>query len=159
MVIMFNNDCVELSVTLPLKERCKIIPLSRHRDERGCLTVLESNNDRFSYERVFWIHDVPHFTQQRGGHAHRTCKELLIPVSGSLTVELSNGQETADFHLSDASSGLLIPEYIWCRLYNFSENFVGLCFASQSYDPAGYIHRYEDFVQEVQLIKQQMKFI
>lgn len=136
------------SLESPLKERCRIIDLPQYTDTRGTLSVLEAQNTLFPYQRVFWIYGVPQ-SAQRGGHAHRTCQELLVAVSGSLDVELSDGIETLKFHLSEPSCGLLIPEYVWCRLHNFSTDFVGLCFASQAYDLQGYIHDYEDFVEEV----------
>lgn len=127
-------------------------------DCRGALTFLQNGklnlhadkpdgyDETFLFERAFWIYDVP-ASSERGGHAHRTCAELLVALHGSFDLELTDGQDTCTIHLERPDKGVLIRPMVWCRLFNFSPDFVGLCLASQEYLPEGYINSYSDFVR------------
>ena len=72
---------------------CKEHPLinfSEFTEKRGMLTVVDFNKDLpFDISRVFWITNVD-AEQTRGNHAHRTCYEVVIAVSGSFKVKLSH---------------------------------------------------------------------
>ena len=64
-------------------EKAKIIDLPKIVDPRGNLTVAEEmKNVPFDIARVYWTYDVPS-GERRGGHAHRSCEEVVIAVSGS----------------------------------------------------------------------------
>lgn len=137
----------------PLSKRCPLIHVPRFSDDRGSLSVWEMVSElAFLVKRVFWFYDVP-ASANRGGHAHRTCKELVFAVSGSFEVELTDGISKMNVRLEDPSVGLVIPEYIWCRLHHFSENAVGLCLASESYAPDGYFHDFEQYLKETTRLK------
>jgi dTDP-4-dehydrorhamnose 3,5-epimerase-like enzyme len=72
----------------------KLIDLPKHVDPRGNLTVAEQmKNVPFDIARVYWTYDIPS-GERRGGHAHRTCKEVIIAVSGSFDVVLDNGHNS-----------------------------------------------------------------
>lgn len=121
------------------------ITLPAIQDARGTLSFIQDTE--FPIERAFWIYNVPEGSE-RGGHAHRTCTEILFAVSGSFDVDIVFGAEKKTVHLSSANEGLIIRPMVWCRLYNFSSDFVGLCFASQKYSPEGYIDSFEQFITE-----------
>lgn len=114
-------------------------------DARGTLSFIQETE--FPIERAFWIYNVPEGSE-RGGHAHRTCSEILFAISGSFDVDLVYGEERKTVHLANPSDGLIIRPMVWCRLYNFSSDFVGLCLASQKYTPEGYVNSYEQFLDE-----------
>lgn len=134
-----------------------IFQLPTFADHRGTLTFLQNGemnlhadtsdgiDETFLFERAFWIYSVP-AAAERGGHAHRTCAELLVALHGSFDLELSDGTDTRVVHLERPDMGVVIRPMVWCRLFNFSADFVGLCLASQAYLPEGYINSYEDFV-------------
>lgn len=137
-----------------------LFDLPQHRDARGALTFLQNGSMMlcasgvddavpvgFDFERAFWIYDVP-TGAERGGHAHRTCAELLVAVHGSFDLELNDGQDVTTIHLDRPDQAVLIRPMVWCRLYNFSTDFVGLCLASQEYLPQGYINSYDEFVAQ-----------
>lgn len=137
-----------------------LFDLPQHKDDRGALTfvqndsmMLKPSGDEdadcvgFDFERVFWIYDVP-AGAERGGHAHRTCAELLVAVHGSFDLELNDGQHVTTVRLDRPDKAVLIRPMVWCRLYNFSPDFVGLCLASQEYLPQGYINAFEEFVAQ-----------
>ena len=53
----------------------EIINLSKITDPRGNLTVAEQLRDiPFAVSRVYWTYDIP-AGSQRGGHAHKHCRE------------------------------------------------------------------------------------
>ena len=64
----------------------KIINLPKIEDPRGNLTFIQ-NRDQipFKIQRVYWIYDVPG-GEERDGHAYKKSKELIIALSGSLTL-------------------------------------------------------------------------
>lgn len=100
----------------------------------------------FEIKRVFWIHGVPS-GEVRGEHAHHTCAEVLIPVSGSFTAHVTDGGHTADFVMDNRAEGLYIPPMAWCSFSDFSADCVCLCLASHPYDKEGYINSLEDFIE------------
>lgn len=119
-----------------------IITIPQIRDSRGALSFLQT--DDLEFKRVFWIYNVPQGAE-RGGHAHRTCSELLLAAHGSFDLELNDGSKTVCIHLDRPDKAVLIRPMVWCRLFNFSSDFVGLCLASQEYLPDGYINSFEEF--------------
>ncbi len=121
--------------------------LPTHTDRRGNLTCIEALKDvPFDVKRVFWIYGIPE-GEKRGEHAHRTCAELLIAVSGSLKVSLSDdGKHFTEYVLNTPNQSLLIPPMVWCRLYDFSADCVCLCLASEAYNKEGYINNQDEFI-------------
>ena len=117
-------------------------------DARGVLTV-EQNSEcsrlPFRVDRVFWITDVPRGAT-RGGHAHRTCKEVLCCVRGSLTLRVDNGRERRVFCLDSPDRAVLIPEGVWCLLEGFTQDAVVVVGASEAYSAEGYVRDYQEFV-------------
>ena len=95
----------------------KIIDLPKHIDPRGNLTVAEQmKNVPFEIARVYWTYDIPS-GKRRGGHAHRTCEEIVIAVSGSFDVTLDDGQGGKEVHhLNHPYQGLYIGTNIWRTL-------------------------------------------
>lgn len=139
-----------------IHERCRLIALPQYVDERGALVVMEHQQGEQQWTRAFWIHHVEN-QSERGGHAHRTCDELLIAVAGRFEVELFDGKETMRVLLDNPQEALLIPAMVWCRLFNFSSDAVALCFASQEYFPDGYIHDYQEFIQECNSVNERLE--
>ena len=127
----------------------KIIELPRITDQRGNLTVAETNkNIPFDIKRVYWLYDVPG-GECRGGHAHKQIKEILIAVSGSFHVTLDNGKEKQTFLLNHPYQGLLIDTKTWRTLDDFSSGAVCVVLASDFYDENDYIYDYNDFLQYI----------
>ena len=118
-------------------------------DERGSLCVAQSNllHQPFDIKRVFWIYGVPEGAV-RGEHANRSCTELLVAVSGSVRVWLTDGISECEVVLDNPQKGLYIPPMVWCRLTKFSADCACICMANQDYDDKLYINKYEDFINE-----------
>ena len=124
----------ELSVDI------KLIHIPEHKDQRGCLNVVEfETHIPFPVHRTFWISGVP-YGQQRGGHAHWTCHEAVFAVSGSVSISIDNGHEQVDIVLDKKNDGVIIPAGAWCELKDFAAGTVLVVFASEPYDASGYCH-------------------
>ncbi len=119
-------------------------------DSRGKLNVaqLDHLSQDFSIKRVFWITDVPEGTI-RGEHANRECTELLVAISGKVSLWLTDGSEEWNITLSDPNQGLYIPPMVWCKLYDFSSDATIVCMADKEYDPEQYINDYQQFLSEL----------
>jgi hypothetical protein len=125
--------------------RCRLIPFPKIADVRGNLTFVEGGSHiPFAIERVYAIYNVPGGAR-RGGHAYRTLEEVVISLSGSFDVMVSDGEETRRFSLNRAYSGLYIPRMIWREMENFSTNAVAFVLASAHYDEGDYIRDYDTF--------------
>ena len=128
----------------------KIIDLPEITDPRGNLTVAEQlRNVPFDIARVYWTYDIP-AGERRGGHAHRSCEEVIIAVSGSFDVTLDDGcGETETHHLNHPYQGLYVGTNVWRTLEDFSSGAVCLVLASELFDEDEYIYNYEEFQQIV----------
>lgn len=121
--------------------------MPKHIDPRGNLTVVEQlENVPFGIARVYWTYDIP-AGERRGGHAHRTCEEVIIAVSGSFDVVLDNGLgEKEVHHLNHPYQGLYVGTNIWRTLEDFSSGAVCLVLASEMFDENEYIYDYDEFL-------------
>lgn len=125
----------------------KLIDFPKIADIRGNLTVAEQmNHVPFDIARVYWTYDIPS-GGRRGGHAHRTCEEVIIAVSGSFDVELFDGHERYTYHLNHPYQGLYIGTGVWRTLEDFSSGAVCLVLASELFDEKEYIYDYDEFLQ------------
>lgn len=136
-------------ITIPSYDNLNI-KFDAFTDGRGVLTVAnlgEASSLPFQVQRVFWINDVPQ-GGERGKHAHKTCWEALVAVSGSFAVRLDNGRDAPRCVVLDSPhTALLIPPMMWCELYDFSDHAVCLCLASGDYDKDGYLSDYDAYLR------------
>lgn len=118
-------------------------------DLRGDLTV--GDFDRhvpFQAKRYFFVFNVKN-REIRGQHAHRTCKQFLICVSGSCWIAVDDGRRREQFFLDSPRKGIFLPARIWGTQFRFSSDSRLLVFASELYDPADYIRDYDEFLRFV----------
>ena len=127
------------------RKRTCFINLDSHADARGCLSVVENDGSLpFVPARVFWISGVP-AGAQRGGHAHRSCSEVVFAASGSFEIELDYGDCREVFVMDKPDVGVVVPAGVWCDLRCFAEGTVCVVLASEPYDAAGYVHNKEEW--------------
>ena len=123
----------------------RLIDLPKIIDTRGNLTVVEQMRQiPFDIARVYWTYDIPG-GGRRGGHAHRSCQEVVVAVSGSFDVQLYNGREWETYHLNHPYQGLYIGTGIWRTLEDFSSGAVCLVLASELFDEDEYIYDMDEF--------------
>jgi len=124
----------------------EIIELPKIMDPRGNLTVAEQlKNIPFEVRRVYWTYDIP-AGEHRGGHAHKQCRELVVAVSGSFTVTLTDGQTRSTHLLNRPFQALLIETGVWRTLEDFSSGAVCLVLAEDFFEEEDYIRNYDDFL-------------
>jgi UDP-2-acetamido-3-amino-2,3-dideoxy-glucuronate N-acetyltransferase len=118
------------------------------KDLRGNLVARQMGNGLpFRPERCFMVYDVPS-KELRGEHAHRTCEQLLICLSGSVNVLCDDGEHRQEFTLDSPELGLHIGPMVWGTQYRYAKDAVLLVLASLPYDPDDYIRDYETFLVE-----------
>jgi hypothetical protein len=123
------------------------IDLPHALDERGVLTSIEGGIDLpFDIRRLFFMHGI---RAERGGHAHRFTRQLVLPIAGEFSVDLSDGDNSASFRLTDPNRGLYMPPLTWVRLYDFAQGAVCLVLADTHYDRSASIRRWEEFLAAV----------
>ncbi|MDY5631838.1 MAG: FdtA/QdtA family cupin domain-containing protein [Bacteroidaceae bacterium] len=137
---------MEKESNLPGGSRLIDIPIVS--DSRGSLCFATNASEiPFPIQRVFWIYDVP-TGEQRGGHSHRTCAEVVVAVKGRFTMTVDDGCSRCSVVLDSPSKGILIPAGLWCELSDFAPGTVVLVMASQAYDATGYINDYTLYKKE-----------
>ena len=130
-------------------KNCQIIELPKITDPRGNLTFVESQRHiPFDIKRVYYTYDVPGGAQ-RGGHAHKELKQLIIAMSGSFDITLYDGFQKKKFNLNRSYFGLYVCSMIWRQIDNFSSGSVCLVLASEFYSEADYFREYEGFLNAV----------
>ena len=134
--------------------RVEVIELPTFRDaERGALTVAEPGTSiPFSISRVFYLHGLPSGSE-RGAHAHRKSEQIFIAVSGSFTLNLTNGSDSREYEMNDPVRAVFVPPMIWARLHGFSEDAVCLVLTNSLYDPADYIHDWNEFASHASQVR------
>jgi hypothetical protein len=117
-------------------------------DPRGNLTFLQNPGQvPFPIARVFWTYDVPG-GEIRGAHAYRQQQEVIIALSGSFDVIITDasGFEKC-FSLNRSYYGLYLPPMTWRRMENFSTNALGLHLSSHAFMAEDYIRDFNQFRQ------------
>lgn len=99
-------------------------------------------------KRAYWIYGVPQ-GENRGGHAHKQLRQVIIAAKGSFTVNLDDGHEKKQYHLTRPDQGLFLDTEIWRTLDNFSPGAVCLVLASEPYDADDYLYEYEEFLDYI----------
>ena len=127
--------------------RVQMLEFSQRGDERGYLVVVEGGNDiPFDIKRIFYIYGSD-TSVIRGQHANRESEFVLINVAGQSKVRVKDGKgNAAVFSLNRPHTGIYLPKMVWKDMYDFSEDSVLLCLASEHYNPEEYIRDYEEFV-------------
>lgn len=122
-----------------------LIELRGHTDSRGRLSIAETMLDiPFGIRRCYWIYGVPE-GKRRGGHAHKSLRQLIVAASGSFEVMLDDGHERQTITLDRPDRGVIVNPLVWRTLSNFSEGAVCLVLASDGYDESDYIRDYDEF--------------
>lgn len=123
----------------------EIIDIPKIENPNGNIAIIENDVIPFAIKRVYYLFDVPS-SAQRGGHAHKNLKQILIALSGSFDVVLKDGKTEKKVTLNKPDKGLLIESNIWRELENFSSGSVCLVLASAVFDEQDYIRDYNDFL-------------
>ena len=124
---------------------CVILPLSKIHNRAGNITIVEGNNNvPFEVKRVYYLYDIP-AGEDRGGHAHKELRQLIVAASGSFDVLLDDGTNKKVVTLNRPDYGLMVVPGIWRELMEFSSGAICLVLASAVYSETDYIRDYSNF--------------
>jgi len=128
-------------------KNCRVVNLPRVQDSRGNLTFAQDFDQvPFSIRRVYFLYDVP-AGSERGGHAHKSLHQFIVPVAGSFDVQLHDGEKEQTFRMNRPFLGLYVAPMTWRSLRNFSSGSVCLVLASELYDEDDYYREYGAFIK------------
>ncbi|MCD0471049.1 FdtA/QdtA family cupin domain-containing protein [Flavobacterium sp. JAS] len=124
----------------------KTIDFPKIQDPRGNLTFLQYPNQvPFTIKRTFWTYDVPG-GEIRGGHAYFRQEEIIIALSGSFDVVITNEDGTLEkYSLNRSYYGIYLPAKTWRHMENFSTNALALHVSSESFFKEDYIRDFNVF--------------
>lgn len=127
-------------------DNLRILDFPKICDPRGNLSFIEGGcHIPFAIKRVFYIYDVPGGAC-RGAHAHKENTTLLIALSGSFDLHLSDGEREIIIPMNRANKGVMIPPGVWDSMHNFTTGTVCLALCSQYYEEDDYIRDYDDYL-------------
>jgi dTDP-4-dehydrorhamnose 3,5-epimerase-like enzyme len=128
-------------------EKIKLIKLPHFKDERGELVPIElKDNIDWEAKRVYYAFNNK---QTRGGHAHKTEKELFICARGEITARVHDGKEWQVYKLKGPDDAIYVHNWIWHEFTDFSEDGILLAVSSTNYDPNDYVRDFDQFLKEV----------
>lgn len=134
-------------------EACKLIEFPQHGDERGHLVSVEGSQDiPFDIKRAFYIYGSDKDVV-RGRHANYNSEFVLINVAGTSKVRVTDGKEENVFNLDRPHIGIYLPKLVWKDMYDFSEDSVLLCLASEHYDANEYIRDYDAYLEVMRKVR------
>ncbi len=118
------------------------------KDLRGNLTARQTGDGLpFVPKRYFVVLDVPS-KEVRGEHAHRTLHQLLVCLTGSVSVVADDSVHRQEFVLDSPELALYIPPMVWAVQYRYTSSALLLVLASDVYDSQEYIRDYDQFLKE-----------
>lgn len=122
----------------------KIVDFPKIQDPRGNLTFLQYPNQiPFIIKRTFWTYDVPG-GEVRGGHAYFKQQEIIVALSGSFDVVVTNEEGIVEkYSLNRSYYGLYLPAKTWRHIENFSTNALALHVSSEFFSKDDYIRDFE----------------
>lgn len=132
--------------------KCKLIDFKNLNFNDGSILTFadEHNGIDFSLKRIYFITNLNNKSLRRGFHAHKNLHQILVPISGSFEIELTDGNNKKIFNLNKKNIGLRIHPLIWREFYNFSNNTNIIVLASLNYSEEDYIRNYNDFLKYIE---------
>ncbi len=128
----------------------KWINFSSIDDSRGSLIAIEANKTiPFEIKRIYYLYGNKD-NVTRGMHAHKNLTQVIISISGSCKISLDNGHTKENVLLKNPDRGILVENFIWREMSDFSANCVLLVLASELYDESDYIRDYNLFKKFVE---------
>ncbi len=127
-------------------EKSALLSFPKIIDLRGNLTFLQHPDQLpFPIARVFWIYDVPG-GEHRGGHAYKEQQEIIIALSGSFDVVMTNPNGLVNrVSLNRSYVGIWVPPLTWRHIENFSTNSLGLHLSSKAYSEDDYVRNFDAY--------------
>lgn len=114
----------------------------------GSLNVLNPIQLReVQFSRFFFFSDVPGGSR-RGGHAHRLCVQLLIPLDSKVEFQFMDTRGKVMIERSEAGVAYLVDPYVWVDLLFLEPESSLLVAASEAFSEDDYIRELNDFLEQ-----------
>jgi hypothetical protein len=113
------------------------LDLDRFEDHRGSLTPMSLEELDFSVARVFVV-NAPRGAV-RGGHAHRSVRQVLFRAAGIIDVELRHQGESVLLTLDEERPAVLVEAGVWAQQTYLDEGSTLIVFADGGYDRREYL--------------------
>ena len=127
--------------------KLEIKKFNKFTDVTGALVPFykKKSLNNFNIKRFFFIYGKKKF--MRADHAHRKCNQILIPVNGSIKINVFNLKKfKKTFTISDKrKSFLLIPKFHFIQIKFLKKDSILLTLCDYKYDKKEYIQREEFF--------------
>ncbi|RAI43256.1 sugar 3,4-ketoisomerase [Rhodoplanes roseus] len=115
-----------------------LFPVPSRRDARGALHPFDFDALPFVPQRAFVVQPAAAGTT-RGGHAHRSARQLLVRLAGVIEIELAVAGREVTVRLDDTGTALLLAPGVWARHTYRTADAQLLVFASEPFDPEAYV--------------------
>ena len=135
----------EKTTSTPEVSGVHIVRLNSHSDARGRLIAAETTALPFEPKRLFFV-DFVSSGAARGGHAHRSCHQLLVAVAGEIKVVVDDGRRARVVVMDTPEFGWHLPPMIWSMQFGHTNGAVLLVMASDPYDRSDYVSDYAEFI-------------
>ena len=100
----------------------------------------------FKTKRIFIIYGNKNYV--RGNHAHYRCKQLLVPIYGSMVIEYENFKKKKKININyKKREGFLLGPKTWCKIKFNSNHSILMVFCDREYEFKDYIEKYKDFLK------------
>ena len=119
------------------------------KESSGELGVLELGKEfSFPVKRVFFLRKIDSLSS-RGFHSHEELKQILVCLSGSLTMKIDDGKNKYDMKLGERNSFLYLDGMIWREMYDFSEDAVLMVLCDREYKNDMVVRDYKVFLKNI----------
>ena len=115
-----------------------VISFACKTDKRGMLMPIEQSDVPFPVQRIFIV-SGGHEASLRGGHAHRTNRQLMACISGQVDVDVKTSQAEWQIRLIPDGKALLVEAGVWTAQHYRGEVDRLLVLASEPYDKNSYL--------------------
>lgn len=123
----------------------QIVEIKNQVSDRGYLYYSDYfESHQFEAKRIYFLKSIP-YEMTRGNHAHKELRQIFFCVQGQFQLLVSDGFHTEARIVKDDGSGFLVEKGLWRQLSDFSTSAICVVLASESYDPADYIHDFDEF--------------
>jgi len=113
------------------------LPTTIECDPRGLLTAIQFADYNFHAVRAFVV-TAPR-GMSRGGHAHRSGRQLMMQLSGEIHIEFRYRSEVERLSLTASNRAVLVEAPVWSLQTYEGENPSLLVFCDTEYDPESYV--------------------
>jgi dTDP-4-dehydrorhamnose 3,5-epimerase-like enzyme len=139
MVLFQNGKLAWENIDIP-----KVIDIT------GTLGVIEFGEQiDFEVKRVFFLRNISK-ESTRGFHSHKSLKQLIICLNGTLSLMLDSGIEVETISMSPDSPAVYVDGRVWREMHNFSDDAVLLVLCDREYRFDEVIREYDKFKKELE---------